>query len=193
LIPSPRRGPALFLAFVLLGSASSSCRRDGAAQRERQAPQLPGAPTSALPFNLYFPTTDGTLRAVRRTLEVTQEPAQRAHAVLQALLAGPREDGLLPVFEQDTEIASTLLTPSGVLYVDLRSPGNPAPPSLGSRDELLTVYSLVNTAVLNVPETRRVVLLWNGTQLESLGGHVDTARALRPNHGLVAPPAAAAP
>lgn len=193
MIPSARRGGAIVFAFVLLAECASGCRRQGADGGDSRAPGSGGPPTSALPFNLYFPSTDGTLRAVRRTLAVTQEPEQRARVLLQALVAGPREDGLLAPFERDVEIASTLLSPTGVLYVDLHAAGQPAPPSLGSRDELLTVYSLVNTVVLNVPESRRVVLLWNGTQLESLSGHVDTARPLRPNQDLVAPSPAAAP
>jgi spore germination protein GerM len=193
LIPYARRGGALLLAVVLLAACSSGCRRQSAGGGDSQAAGSGGAPTSALPFNLYFPSTDGTLRVVRRTLAVTQEPEQRVRVLLQALVAGPREDGLLAPFEHDIEIASTLLSATGVLYVDLRAPGQAAPPSLGSRDELLTVYSLVNTAVLNVPEARRVVLLWNGTQLESLSGHVDTARPLRANQDLVERAAAAAP
>jgi hypothetical protein len=182
---------ATCLILILIASGSWGCRGRAGPAGDRQAPGSRAAPTSALPFNLYFPAADGTLRGVRRTLEVTQDPAQRVRVLLQALLAGPREEGLLAPFENDTEVAATLLSPTGVVYVDLRSPGHPEPPSLGSRDELLTVYSLVNTAILNVPEARRVVLLWNGSQLESLSGHVDTARPLRPNHGLVAPSPAA--
>lgn len=183
---------ARLLSLALAGLATWDCGTKNVPNSESPAGNSRRAGTSALPFNLYFPASDGMLHSVRRTLEVTPDPAQRARALLQALLAGPNEEGLVPPFEKDTEVASALLSESGVLYVDLRAP-QPAPPSLGSRDELLTVYSVVNTAVLNVPEARRVVLLWNGTQLESLGGHVDTARPLRPNHGLVAPAAAPGP
>jgi len=179
LSPSRRRGLTTCLILSLIASGSSGCRGRTGPAGDRQTTESRATPTSALPFNLYFPTVDGTLRGVRRTLEVTQDPAQRVRVLLQALLAGPREEGLLAPFEYDTEIAATLLSPTGVVYVDLRSPGHPEPPSLGSRDELLTVYSLVNTAVLNVPEARRVVLLWNGVQRPSFAGHVDTGHPLR--------------
>jgi hypothetical protein len=70
--------------------------------------------------------------------------------------------------------------------VDLHAPGRDAPPAGGSREELVTVYSLVNSLALNVPAARRVVLLWNGSQRRSFAGHVDTSRPLAPDPSLVA-------
>lgn len=66
------------------------------------------------------------------------------------------------------------------------APAFPDPPASGSREELLRIYSVVETVTVNVPEVRRVVLLWNGVQRESFAGHVDTSRPLAPRDDLVA-------
>ena len=51
--------------------------------------------------------------------------------------------------------------------------------ALGSEDELLAVYSFVNTVVLNgIEGVDRVVLLWDGRQPETFAGHVDVSRPL---------------
>ena len=62
----------------------------------------------------------------------------------------------------------------------------------GSRAELLTVYSIVNTIVTNFPAVSRVQLVVNDQITSSLGGHVDLSRPLPPDMTLVAlePPAA---
>lgn len=142
------------------------------------------APTSELPFTLYFPGPDGLLHGEVRTFEVPAEPAARARAVISGLLAGPRDSELFAPFPSRVELGNALLPANGTLYLDLRADG--APPGMGSTDELLTVYSLVDTVAWSVPEVRRVVLLWNGVQLETLGGHVDTASPLEPSKALVA-------
>ena len=51
---------------------------------------------------------------------------------------------------------------------------------------MLTVYSLVNTVLLNFEQLDRVVLLWNGRQLRTFAGHVDTMRPLAANPDLIA-------
>jgi hypothetical protein len=63
----------------------------------------------------------------------------------------------------------------------------------GSRAELLTVYSIVNTVVTNFPAVSRVQLMVNDQLTSSLGGHVDVSRALPPDMTLVALDAPAAP
>ncbi len=51
---------------------------------------------------------------------------------------------------------------------------------------MLTVYSLVNTVLLNTEGAERLVLLWNGQQPMTFAGHLNTARPLKANRDLVA-------
>jgi hypothetical protein len=51
---------------------------------------------------------------------------------------------------------------------------------------MLSVYSLVDTVLLNVPEIEAMVLLWNGRQPQAFAGHVDTSLPLRADRDLIA-------
>jgi len=52
---------------------------------------------------------------------------------------------------------------------------------VGSKQELLAVYNLVNTVALGSEAVEKVVLLLDGKQPETLAGHVDLTRPLRPD------------
>jgi len=190
--PSPRRRAAAGALLAALAAAgATACGGDAADAPGAPAgdPAVAAAEGRRLPVDLYFPGGDGRLHPERRDLVAPEDPVEQARAVLAALLAGPEDVALLPVFPdgyRDVEVAAVLLGPDGVLLVDLHAPGHAAPPASGSRQELVTVYSLVNSLALNVPAARRVALLWNGTQPQSFAGHLDTSHPLAPDPGLVA-------
>ncbi len=108
------------------------------------------------------------------------EPPEPGEELLPALPAGVR---LLAVELID-----------GVAYVDLttvdagsgtgavRAAGRSAlvleRPAMGLTEELLAVYSLVNSLTANNLGVDRVVLMWNGEQRPTFAGHVDTTRPL---------------
>ncbi|MGZ8853635.1 MAG: GerMN domain-containing protein, partial [Thermoanaerobaculia bacterium] len=72
------------------------------------------------------------------------------------------------------------LLPEGTVLVDLGGPTLTNGWETGSHQELMAVYSLVQTMVANFPEARRVRILVNGAPAETLGGHVALARSLTP-------------
>lgn len=51
-------------------------------------------------------------------------------------------------------------------------------PAMGATEELLAVYSLVNSLTANNLGVDRVVLMWNGEQRPTFAGHIDTTRPL---------------
>src|SRR5205085_914653 len=77
----------------------------------------------------------------------------------------------------------------------------------GSHDELLSVYSIVNSLTVNFPAIKRVQILVDDRPADTLAGHVDLSRPLPADMTLLvasalvpaspapgeAPPAAAAP
>jgi hypothetical protein len=129
---------------------------------------------------LYFPSANGRLAGEQRELEASSQPEERAAEVARALLAGPEDPGLMAPFPQGTSLGLCFLSPEGIAYLNLEGKDGAAPPGVGSTEEAQTVYSLVNSVTTNVPEARRVVLLWNGAQPASFGGHLDTSRPLAP-------------
>lgn len=143
-------------------------------------------------FDLYFPGEGGYLVPEARELAVTAEPQNRARAIVLALLDGPRQSALYRPFPEGVVLLDLYLEADGTAYVDLGQEGKELPPSGGSLAEMMRVYSIVDSLVYDLPEVRRVALLWNGVQRESFSGHLDTSVPLLPERDLVAASAPAA-
>jgi hypothetical protein len=127
---------------------------------------------------LYFPDQDGSLSPEGREVVAWSSPEQGARTLLAALFSGPEDELLSAPLPTEAKLGTVHLTEAGILYVDIVSTELSRPPSTGSQEELLSIWSLVDTAMLGVPEIRGVVLTWNSRQLTSFGGHVDTSLPL---------------
>ncbi|MGH9379039.1 MAG: hypothetical protein ACRD2Z_00250 [Thermoanaerobaculia bacterium] len=137
-------------------------------------------------IHLYFPGPDDRLHAEARRLPGgLNTPVERLHALGQLWLEGPQSDRLGRPLPQ-LESLRLDLSPAGRVYADLVPRPESEPPRLGSTEEAGALYSLVNTLVLNVPEAREVVVLWNGVQPATLAGHLDTGAPLTPRLDLLA-------
>jgi hypothetical protein len=138
------------------------------------------ADAEPLRVELYFPGADGRLVREAREVPGSADPSRVAAHVVEALLAGPRSDHSFRPFPEDVTLGEVHVTGDGVTYVDLISTVNPSPPFAGSTGEMLALYSLVNSVVENVPGAHSLVVLWNGRQPSTFGGHIDTSRPLLP-------------
>ena len=178
---------AAYLFLVRRGPASSP----PVAAAEPAAPAVeqpkPGA-DSAWEVKLYFPSSAGLLAPETRQLTVGSTPAESVGRVVRALLDGPTNTGLVPALPTTVTLTKALVMPDGTAYLDLRGAEGAEPPASGSEMEMLTVFSLVDTVIWNVPEAERVVLLWNGEQRPSLAGHVNTGSPLVANRRLLTSP-----
>ncbi len=187
---------AALLVLIAAAAGLVACG-GGEGETAAEAPEseqavLPGA--AAWDVSLYFPDGAGRLVAEPRAVSLVQkataqvgeggsEGAQivRGLALVEALLAGPEGEGLLPALPGEVSVENFDVSENGVAYVDLGG----APPQLGTRGEIMAVYSLVNTVALNLSGVESVVLLWNGTQRDTFAGHIDTARSLKPRPQMI--------
>jgi hypothetical protein len=181
----------LVLLGVLLVWRTSRATPEGITE-PTITPTTPAAPAEAATVELvlYFPNGDGLLEAESRTVALAatavDNEVARAEAGARALLEGPRNASLFAPFPAEVTLDRVLLNPRGLLYVNLLGP--PTPPAAGSLIETLRIWSVVNTVLDAAPSARGVSLTWNGAQLESLGGHIDTGRPLLARPDLVADP-----
>ncbi len=136
-------------------------------------------------LKLYFPG-GGWLVREDRTIAAEGAGAD-LRRIAAEVLAGPASPGLRAPFPADTQVGSVFISASGIAYVDLIST-EANPPRSGSRDEMLSVYSLVNSVHANLPDLAGVVLLWNGQQRPTFAGHLDTGQPLQQNRSLVSRP-----
>lgn len=109
------------------------------------------------------------------------EPPEPVEELLPALPAGVRLlaveliDGMAYVDLTTVEIGSGTV---GATRAAGRSALVLERPAMGLTEELLAVYSLVNSLTANNLGVDRVVLMWNGEQRPTFAGHVDTTRPL---------------
>lgn len=186
---------------VLAGCGGSDPNGDGDGEVELVAAG------EAFLATLCFPSVDGVLRCDERPVRAEDSAEETAAAIVRALMAGPaafesETEGdpsemsaeLFPALPGGVRLLA-LEVLDGVAYVDLTteragSSGDAAAasagrsalrlerPAMGLREELLAVYSLVNSLTANNLGIDRVVLMWNGEQRPTFAGHVDTSRAL---------------
>jgi spore germination protein GerM len=97
--------------------------------------------------------------------------------------------GTLPA---ETRVIDAFVTAAGVAYVDLSKEAAQKHPG-GSRGELLSVYSVVNSLAANFPAVKRVQILVEDRQVPTLAGHVDLTRPLPADMTFLAEAKAAVP
>lgn len=129
---------------------------------------------------VYFPATSGMLEPEVRALPADLDPAARRRWLAEQLVAGPKSEELRPALPAGTQVASVFTAPNGTVFVDFTISETVG---MGSTEEMLALYSIVNTMILDDEAGHRAVILINGRQRETLAGHVDTSMPLaaRPN------------
>ena len=177
---------------ALLRSPATSVETDEAAAEEtpRPAPEE-GSAGRRISVRLYFeaPDRDGLLPE-EREIAFSPDLAGQLRTVVEELAKGSTT-GLLATLPPGTRVLEVFVQARGVAHVDLSAEAGAGLPG-GSRAELFTVYSIVNTIVTNFPSVSRVRILVDDRPLTSLGGHVDLSRPLPPDMTLVALPAPSA-
>ena len=167
------------LAAVLLLWA---CHRPAAAPPAGKTPEPAPPPAPAQhtrTVTLFFlSVSSGELAPVLAEMGASEDPAANARAVLELLLAGPKDPAYSPPLPPGSSIRG--IYPTGeFLVADLALPPD-AEPFEGTRNELDVAYAVANTVCLNVPEYKGVHLLFNGTDRSPFFTHLDLSRPLRP-------------
>jgi len=148
---------------------------------------LPAAAGRRINVRLYFeaPDREGLLPE-EREVAFSADLARQLRTVVEELAKGSTT-GLLSTLPAGTRVLEVFVQARGVAWVDLSSEATSGLPG-GSKAELLTVYSVVNTIVTNFPAVSRVRIIVNDQPVTSLGGHVDLSRPLPPDLTFVALP-----
>ena len=130
------------------------------------------APTQKSPVHLYFAGRGSYfLTAEQRVVSHPADPVGFADAIVKELITGPQKS-LLKTIPDGTQLKALFIAPDGTCYIDLSEAVRKNHPG-GTRSELLTIFSMVNSLVLNVPQIERVQILIDGNQSPTLAGHID--------------------
>ena len=186
-----QRTAGVFLAVVLLIAIAIAAvwwtqRDEPATPDQVDVPEVLDHEGDEDLAQLYFPGAGGHLFVESRALPAAATLEERLSGLLEAYLSGPESEDLFPAFPPEVSLDDSMVTDEGIAYVDLTVTGQNANLPWGSRQEMLAVYGLVDSVLLNLPEIRGVILLRNGEQRSTFGGHLDTTRVLLANQDLVA-------
>lgn len=132
----------------------------------------------------FLSDDDDLLHRETREIVAGPTPADEAERALEELIKGSEKDYLSPLPPQ-TRVRQVFVNKDGTAYVDF---GKEIMEkfSYGSSSELAAVYAVVNTLAVNFRPIKRVVILVEGSERETLGGHVDLSRPFAANLALVA-------
>ena len=133
---------------------------------------------------LLFAGGDGMLHPELRSVPLPDEVHERIRVVMTELLSGPvSSNRLASPIPYEATLEAIFVDQHGTAFVDLTAPPEPLE---GSNTELLLVYGIVNTIILNCPEISAVQILFGGHEVATLTGHLDLSRPLVLNKRFIA-------
>ncbi|MEN6311391.1 MAG: GerMN domain-containing protein [Acidobacteriota bacterium] len=187
--------PALVLALLLValavvviifftGGERERVRRRAEVAVPKTTPRA-AEPAARKTVTLFFLSDDDDMLH-RETREIAAGPsaADEAERAIGELVKGSEKSFLSPL-PAETKIRQVFIGKDGVAYVDF---GREITDkfSYGSSSELSAVYAVVDTVAFNFKSVKRVAILVEGAEKETLGGHVDLSRPFSPDYSIVA-------
>jgi spore germination protein GerM len=140
-------------------------------------------PPASKSVTLFFISEeDSLLHPEAREITAGDSVVSKATATVQELIRGSQK-GYLSPFPPETTLRQLFITKDGIAYVDFSKEFMDKHPS-GSSAELATVYSIVNTLAYNFRPIKKVFILVEGGEKETLGGHINLGQAFLPLYSL---------
>ena len=129
---------------------------------------------------LYFPSYEqGALLEEGRPISWASSDEDRIRQVILAIVEGSRQ-GLSRALPPTASIRGVFLTLDGTAYLDF-SEESVADLKPGISSESLVLDAIVNSIVVNVPRVKRVRIVVQGRNVDSLDGHADWGEFLLPD------------
>jgi spore germination protein GerM len=173
----------LILAFIFFRGGGGEKIKVSAEMPPSPQPPVPGPPAETKLITLFLPSEeDSLLHPETREIPASASVAEEAKRVVEELIKGS-ERGYLSPFPPETRLRQLFITGEGVAYVDFSRDIVDKHPS-GSSAELATVYSIVNSLAFNFKPIKKVFILVEGEEKETLGGHISLSMAFLPLYSL---------
>jgi spore germination protein GerM len=152
------------------------------ALRPRVEKRVP--PKEMREITLYFSDEEGEyLIGEKREILKKNVVKEEARETIIELIKGPKGK-LVPTLPPRTKLLTLQINDAGVAKVDFTPALSKDHPG-GSSAEMMTVYSIVNSLVLNFPPIKRVQILIDGKPIETLTGHLSLRKPVPPKLDLI--------
>lgn len=134
--------------------------------------------------HLYFADKNNLfLISEERVLHQTEDPIHFSRNIIAALIKGSAQK-LARTIPEGAILRAVYITEEGICFVDLSASIQENHPG-GVDTEMLTIYSIVNSLILNIPEIQSVKILIEGQESMTLAGHIDLHEPLKANMLLI--------
>jgi hypothetical protein len=181
---------AVVFAVVLMTGLSRLLSRPAPGTAPVDAPPPPAAANApAVPrikATLFFASEDGLyLVPTEREVPLAEGAVAQARSILEAQLAAEAQPPLVSTIPKGVTLRGIFVSERNEVFVDLDPSIRTSHPG-GTLQELMTVYTIVNAVLANLPDLQEVQILIGGQEADTLAGHVDLRRPLRRNLTIVA-------
>jgi hypothetical protein len=149
------------------------------------APHLPGIGQETVSINLYFadPESDFLMVESRRVSWKADDVEDHMRVVMRELVRGP-QGPLVATIPPHTIVRGLRVEKDSLGIVDFSGELSRNHPG-GSSAEIQTIYSIVNSLVLNLPSLKQVKILIEGDALDTLKGHIDCRAPFEANLSVI--------
>ena len=172
-------GVSIFMLILYISEKSPSFNQFDQQLRAKRI-----QPPDKATVHLYFADKKNTfLMAEERTLFHPDDPVKFGSIIIDALIKGPQKE-LMRTIPANTKLRAFFITQNGTAYVDLTENVTAEHPG-GSKSEIITIYSIANSLILNIDEINTVKILINGREADTLAGHIDLSFPFKANMLLV--------
>ncbi len=147
-------------------------------------PSPPGSVQTRKIVLFFLSEGDTLLHPEEREITASSSIVRQAKQAVEELIKGS-EKGYISPFPPETRLRELFLTRDGVAYVDFSEEIVEKHLS-GSSAEISTIFSVVNSLAYNFEPIKKVFILVEGQERETLGGHINLSRPFMPLYDLVA-------
>lgn len=179
---------AVVFAVALMTALDRLLTQPTPADPSTAAPPPTPAEAPAVPkikATLFFASEDGWhLVPVEREVPLAEGAVAQARAVLEAQLSAEAPAPLISTIPKGATLRGIFVSDRNEVFVDLDPVIRTSHPG-GTQQELMTVYTIVNTLLTNLPGLQEVQILIGGQEVDTLAGHVDLRRPLKKNDSLL--------
>jgi hypothetical protein len=162
----------LLLGVVLVVALLPKLSTPSQPVSEPGTPAVASSDARRIQASLFYVADNGQeLVQVSRPVLYGATPLEQARRIVEALVEPPPQ-GQRSAIPEGTTVRAVFLAADGNAFVDLGGAivsGHPG----GSLNEALTVYAIVNAVTVNLPDIAAVQILVDGTQVDTLAGHID--------------------
>jgi len=133
---------------------------------------------------LYFSDEEGEyLIGERDKITKRDRVEEEAKELVAELIRGPRGK-LIPTLPPQTRLLTLQVDERGMAKLSFSKAFTADHPG-GSSAEIMTVYSIVNSLTTNFPQIKRVQILVEGKEIESIAGHLSLIRPISSKPDLI--------